>query len=66
MVAFSADSRLLASTSEDKTVIVWEILTGKKLVTLNLEEAVTSLAFSPDGKRLVGGTKNAVIVWTLK
>ena len=67
MVAISADSRRVASASEDKTLIVWNLPTGKKLLTLDSQkEAVTSIAFSPDGNRLVGGTKSGVKIWPLK
>ncbi len=67
MVAISADSRRVASASEDKTLIVWNLPTGKKLLTLDSQkEAVTSIAFSPDGNRLVGGTKSGVKIWQLQ
>ena len=67
MVAISADSRRAASVSEDKALIVWDLPAGRKLLTLDREkEAVTSIAFTRDGSRLVGGTKGEVKIWQLK
>ena len=67
MVAISADSRRVASASEDQTLIVWSLPAGRKLLTLDSQkEALTSIAFSPDGNRLAGGTRGEVKVWQLK
>ena len=42
------------AAADDKTVKVWDAQTGQELLTLKGHtEAVTSVAFSPDGKRLV-------------
>ena len=66
MVAFSPDSKKVATASEDKTTKVWDILTGKPIHTLHLPgEAPTSIAFSPDGTRLAAGTKNQIVIWQL-
>jgi len=57
-MAFSPDSKTLASASYDGTLKLWDMSTGKERATLQGTQAVRSVAISPDGKILasVGGT----------
>ncbi len=61
-LAFSPDSRLIASGSYDKSVKIWDAGSGLLRQTLTGEsEAVYAIAFEPNGKRIVSGGKDGVI-----
>ena len=52
-VAFSPDGKLLASGSDDHSIVIWNTDTGKQVTTLTGdEEVIRCVAFSPDGKSL--------------
>ena len=61
-VAFSPDSRTLASGSWDNTIRLWNIADGKPILTLiGHTDRVLSVAFSPDGKTLASGSDDHTI-----
>jgi WD40 repeat protein/serine/threonine protein kinase len=56
MLSFSPDGRTLASLADDRTLIFWQVATGRELMRLPMPvEDVQGheLAFSPDGRSLV-------------
>jgi WD40 repeat protein len=62
-MAFSVDQRMIATARLDKTILIWELASGRLLRTLNgHNDWIFGLAFSPDGSRLAAGGMG----WTTK
>ena len=64
-LAWTRDSRRLASASEDTTIRVWEVATGKEIHTLwGHSSRVNSVAWSPDQTRLASGSEDGTVkIW---
>jgi len=68
--AFSYDGKYLAASMENKqftgVLQLWDVATGKPIVTLNDESEFHSVAFSKDSKLLAAGAAGGKIkVWTV-
>jgi len=64
----STHGKTLASGSEDNTIKLWEVATGKEQATLKAHTGeVLSVAFSLDGKTLASGSNDKTIkLWDVK
>jgi WD40 repeat protein len=61
-VVFSPDGMTLASGSSDKTVKLWDVITGREKISLKgHSDKVLSLAFSPDGKTLASASSDKTV-----
>jgi WD40 repeat protein len=65
-VAFSPDGQILASGSEDGTVILWDTATNQPIgIPFHQTDSnlgITSIAFSPDGRFLASSDYDGIIV----
>ena len=66
-LAFSPDGKLLASSSIDCTVKVWNTNTGKCLKTFTgKQQWIWSVAYSPDGQTIaIGGEDSTITLWNI-
>jgi WD40 repeat protein len=63
-VTVSPDGRLIASASDDQTVAVWDLHSGKRQHELVGHRAnVNSVAFSPDGRFIISSSSDCVVIW---
>ena len=66
-VAFRPDGQMLASASADRTIRIWDTVSGKNGAILREKTRwIHCLAFSPDGKILASGREdNTIALWDL-
>ena len=67
-IAFSPDGTTIVSGSEDKTVRLWDIRTGKPIgqALKGHSDSVTSVTFSPNGKTIASASRDKTIrLWDI-
>ena len=64
-VAWSLDSKRIASGSQDRTVQVWDATTGRDVyIYRGHSDAVHAVAWSPNGNRIASGSQDRTVqVW---
>lgn len=67
-IAISPDNRTVATANKEGTIMLFDLVTGRKIRTLQGHQGwVLSLDFSPDGKYLYSGAEDKLIkVWKLQ
>ena len=67
-LAFSPNQTILASSSEDGTIKLWDFQQGIILSTQTVDPAIiSSIAISPDGKFMAGGSNDGKIrLWKIE
>ncbi|KAF4555422.1 Transcriptional repressor rco-1-like protein [Elsinoe fawcettii] len=64
---YSSDGRYIASGSGDRTVRLWDIQGGQCMLSLAIEDGVTTVAISPDNRFLAAGSLDkSVRVWDMQ
>lgn len=64
-VAFLPGRRYIVSGAEDKTVKIWDVDKKSEIASLDIDDSVTNVAVSSDGKWLVVGSSE-LSLWKLK
>ena len=65
-VAFCAAGRRVVSCSDDKTIRVWDVETGKEVRRMAHGHGVSDLAIFPDGRRVLATSADSSIVWDME
>jgi len=65
-VTVSPDGSLCASGGKDGTAMLWDLNEGKHLYSLDADDIINSLTFSPNRYWLCAGTNTGIKIWDLE
>jgi WD40 repeat protein len=65
-IALTRDGRLLASTSDDGTLMLWDVARATEMLTIETKHGLNAVAFSPDDTILAAGIGSEVVLWDVR
>jgi guanine nucleotide-binding protein subunit beta-2-like 1 protein len=65
-VTVSPDGSLCASGGKDGTAMLWDLTDGIHLYSLDAQDIINTLCFSPNRYWLCAGTDSGIIIWDLE
>jgi WD40 repeat protein/energy-coupling factor transporter ATP-binding protein EcfA2 len=63
-ISFRRDGKYIASGSDDKSIILWDLKNGNSITLKGHSNKVKSVSYSPDGNRVASGSDDQTIkIW---
>ena len=64
-LSYTPDGRFIASSSTDRTVRLWDAVTGEQTAILNQDNTVSNFVYSPDGSTITTTNQEKVCLWNV-
>jgi len=64
-IAWSPDSKRIASVSDDGTMRAWDAISGKHAFTFPNSHGIVRIAWSPNGKYIISGGTAKILLWEI-
>ncbi|KZV99938.1 WD40 repeat-like protein [Exidia glandulosa HHB12029] len=62
-VIFNPNDTRIYSSSRDHSIRIWDAKTRRSIKVMQTSDEVSSMALSPDGKRLISGWNSGITLW---